>query len=499
MIYNGRLLFFIHTHSSGMYSIIFTLVFFSVHINGYPYNDLLDKHSGFKDVARFPDTCCQLEWTDVKQSDRLPDDYVEAGTFKGRKWAYQAMKHYSGYYNGRLAVKSDQPGEASNSLGNNGIKINRKKGEECAEGFQKRSKYGENERPRLFDENSFWCEKPLTIEPLLPILTNPNKCSLGWYRARFAEEQLPYNDDWFFPRMSGGVYGDYARFEDIPAKRGSVTYERWSMKQSESATSINVMSSLTDSVTKSPQNFDLLYVDCRKSILAMSTARLYNISYDQKAIEDLKLVPTKVVYTKKIMVNNSPVQSESEVKFAIETTDSASLVLKDSFSSHFSTDEHTYNEAGASVKLGLGGIGMLFGLEMGGGYKREWGKQTGKGATNSSEKSILKASARRELFEFSQKVTVPPFSKTTLIAFSKPIQGEVSFTATYELSPTGNTNVRVLEATLKKYGMDKKLERTDRGTLLVHYEGSMHIDAGHQVDVDIQTVKLGTAPAELFL
>ena len=110
-----------------MYSIIFTLFFFSVHINGYPYNDLLGKHIGFKDVAKFPDMCCQLEWTDVKQSDRLPDDYVEAGTFKGRKWAYQAMKYHSEYYSGRLAVKSDQSGEASNSLGYNGIKINRRK------------------------------------------------------------------------------------------------------------------------------------------------------------------------------------------------------------------------------------------------------------------------------------------------------------------------------------------------------------------------------------
>ena len=120
------------------------------------------------------------------------------------------------------------------------------------------------------------------------------------------------------------------------------------------------------------------------------------ISYDQKAVEDLKLVPTKVVYTKKIMVNNSPVQSESEVKFAIETTDSVSLVLKDSFSSHFNTDEHTYNEAGANVKLGLGGIGMLFGLEIGGGYKREWGKQTDKGATKLIGEEYLESEARVE-------------------------------------------------------------------------------------------------------
>ena len=61
-----------------------------------------------------------------------------------------------------------------------GLRSIGEKGEECAEGFQKKSKYGENERPRsLFDSNSFWCEKPLTIEPLLPILTNPEQVFLG--------------------------------------------------------------------------------------------------------------------------------------------------------------------------------------------------------------------------------------------------------------------------------------------------------------------------------
>ena len=52
---------------------------------------------------------------------------------------------------------------------------------------------------------------------------------------------------------------------------------------------------------------------------------------------------------------------------------------------------------------------------------------------------------------------------------------------------------------LKHYGLDKEMEMTDRGTILVHYDGTMYVNAGHTVDVDIQTVKLGTAPSKLFL
>ena len=62
-----------------------------------------------------------------------------------------------------------------------------------------------------------------------------------------------------------------------------------------------------------------------------------------------------------------------------------------------------------------------------------------------------------------------------------------------------NARENVLEASLKHYGLEKKTEKTDHGTLLVYYDGTMHVDAENAVDVDIQTVKLGTAPAELFV
>lgn len=47
--------------------------------------------------------------------------------------------------------------------------------------------------------------------------------------------------------------------------------------------------------------------------------------------------------------------------------------------------------------------------------------------------------------------------------------------------------------------MDQEVERTDRGTLPIHHDGTIHVDPGHEVDVDIQSTKLGTAPLELFV
>lgn len=147
----------------------------------------------------------------------------------------------------------------------------------------------------------------------------------------------------------------------------------------------------------------------------------------------------------------------------------------------------------------MNGFLNFFGFQVGGGTKHQSWTNTESGNSNSEDIEIFRATARRELFKFAQEVQIPPYSKTTLVAYSKPIQGNIPFTAIYEFFPNGNHNVKILEASWKKYGMDQKMEKTDRGTLLVHYGRSMHIDAGHEVDVDIKSVKLGEAPPELFL
>ena len=401
----------------------------------YPYDD----HKYFRYVGSYPSTCCQLEWTDINPGVNLPKDYVKAGNFLNRDWAYVGLD------GGYLGAKSDQSSEEPN-----------------------------------------WLDFPDKKVNPYPILTNPNKCTVGWYTTRFSKEEVPLNPDWHFPRVWGTHnYGDFGRYQGSP----SFVYH---------SGNVFTASSLTGATYSTPENYELLYVDCKKSILSMSSAKLFNISYDKQAFEDLKTVSNRVVYTKKIMVNNSPEKSESEIKFQIETFDNASLTLSNSHSNYFKTDEQTYRERSAEAELSFL---ELIGFKANGGYKDQKWINSDSGNGNSKEQEIFRATARRELFEFSQKVTIPPYSKTTLVAFSKPIKGNIPFTAIYELFPTGSkesNTASILENTLRHYGMDQKMVETIRGTLLVHYDGTMHVDAGHEVDVDIQSVKLVTAPPELF-
>lgn len=403
---------------------------------GYPYNN----HKYFDDGLKnpYPNTCCQLEWTDISKGDPLPDDYVNAGKFRNRDWAFIGKKF------GYIAAKSDQAWEEPNWMGD--VKVNP-----------------------------------------YPILTNPNKCSLGWHRTRFNKEEIPRNQEWFFPPLRMDRWMSFGQYQGIPA---IIRFDG----------DVYTLSSLTDYKVSKPENYDLLYVDCKKSIPSMSKAKLYNFTYSRKDFEKLKSVSARVVHTKKVRVNNSPRPSQSSIKFQIETFDNASLKLGQSFSSFFKTDTETYKEwsVGGKVNEFL----KFIGFDLDGGTKHQAWTNTESGNANSKDIEIFRATARREFFEFAQEVQIPPYSKTTLIAYSKPIQGNIPFTAIYELFPTGNqgsNNATVLEASLKKYGMHQKMERTDRGTLLVHYEGTMYVDVGHKVYFEIQSVKLEKVPLELFL
>lgn len=240
-----------------------------------------------------------------------------------------------------------------------------------------------------------------------------------------------------------------------------------------------------------PGTVELLYVDCKKSLLSMSTVTLRNITYDENQLDQLKSNPSHEVYSKKIMINNSPTESKSKIQFEIETFDNATMKLSRSHHSYFKTNDSTYREWGTRGKanpfwkfLGLKGSAKFL--------DQKW-KSSESSSGNGNNIEIFQASARRERFKFSQEITIPAFSKSTVIAFSKPIRGKVPFTAVYELFPSGTHDVTTLEKALKKYGLNEKLVRLDQKTLLVSYDGLMDIDAGHEIDVDIQTVKLGTS------
>lgn len=181
-----------------------TVTCFAIISNAYPYND----HKYFMNLKNpYPANCCQLEWTDINQGDSLPANYVEAGIFLNRSWAFIGADF------GKVSVKSNISHEYPNWIS---------------------------------DNKHSWKVNPY------PILTNPNKCHTGWYTTKYNAEKTPKNSDWFFPPLSPFETGDFARLNGAPSHIYGSGY-------------LDTINSLYGYKETKPKHYDLLYVDCKKS------------------------------------------------------------------------------------------------------------------------------------------------------------------------------------------------------------------------------------------
>lgn len=380
------------------------------------------------DFPHYPETCCQLKWVNIFANELLPDDYLLAGVFKNRSYAFTMTSIRS------VAVKSDQKREEPN-----------------------------------------WLDKSVRVNPY-SILTNPNNCTIGWYMKRFIDEEIPTKKDWFFPSLQLKTLGDFARHEGIPGRLDEKgRFARMNEPSGEHFDWVDF------------QWVELMYVDCYKSIPSMSESMLVKITIDEEDILKVQNSRTIVTNTKKIVVNNSPEPMKSFVNFEYETFDNVSMRLKQSHGSYFTTTDGTYRSwtVGGGISLTFGFLGLNFGASF---TSSDWNTKTDN-KFKFEETEIFRTSSSRKLFGFSQDVYVPPFSKTILTALSKPVRGDIPFRAVYELTPVG-VSQDILLKTLRKYGLDKNVEPTTNGTLLVTLNGFIKADGGHEVDVDIQTVQL---------
>lgn len=249
------------------------------------------------------------------------------------------------------------------------------------------------------------------------------------------------------------------------------------------------MTSLTEQgLVENVDEIDLLYVNCVKSIRTMSKATLYNITYDESYLKKLKSYPHNQIYNEEMFSNDSPVAQKRTAKLVVETSDKATMRLERSHHYYFNTSEQTYREWGAKAAVGAFWKGL--GIKVSGGNTDKKWTSSESVATQSGAMELFRTSTRRALFEYKNDLTVPPFSHMLVSAWGMPLQGEIPFTAVYELSPTGNHSPEVLEKTLKMYGMEEKIEKTNHGTLLVSYDGFMEIDAGHKVNVSLTIIEM---------
>ena len=436
-----------------MIGILILAIFFFTTVTCYPYNQIRTA-SSWRSSSLYPKSCCQLEWKVIGYGEHLPKDYVKAGSSFGRDWAYTFTVDM------RPAFKSDQPSEEPNWLRRSLL--------------MRLIKDGDGNYPSY----PWW------------ILTNPNKCSLGWYRKRFAKELPPDNDDWYFPTLGYSRYGDFARYLGEP----SASYP--------GDGDLMQMTSLSNWKFVKASNFEILYVDCKESIKTMAGAKLYNISYENQHVDKVESSPTPVIYNKKIVINDGPEPTKALVEFEVETFDNASIKITDRQFSLVKTTDMSYTEWNLNASLpgpfkllewlGFGEVGLDVKLNHMKGKFHE--------TFDSRDKTtdLFKTSTRRDKFKSTQTVVVPAYSKSALTAYTVPVRGSIPFAATYELMPPHskyNDNVEILQTLLRRYGMNKNVTKSNRGSILTSYDGAINLDAGHEVTIDIRTTKFD-APDE---
>ena len=196
--------------------------------HSYPFNDFRF-NTWWSEIPKYPDTCCQLEWIDIKKTDPLPDSYVLAGRYMDRNWAFTRSSKPT------TAAKSDRIGEAPNWVG----------------------------------------RAELPIHPY-PILSNPNNCTIGWHRTKSVKEPIPHSTDWFFPSLGRSKWGDFSRYQGSP---GRTAYDTGYFLR---------MTSLTDFEIIEVTNIEQMYVDCKVSVRGMfKHSKISDIKIDKTVIDQL--------------------------------------------------------------------------------------------------------------------------------------------------------------------------------------------------------------------
>ena len=267
------------------------------HYNGYPYS------TKWPEAPRYPDYCCPLEWVNITRGQELPKDWIHAGTFRGRNFAF---------------TRTDQ----SDWSFTTGVKSSRK--EEPPYGF-------------------YW-----TVPNPFPILTNPNKCVIDWYTTKAHQDIPQSNDEIFFPSTGVTKYGSYAQNGGMP---GMMDYRDGDFLK---------MTSLSTGEWYRVGGVKLMYVDCQKSFQSMYNYKLINISFDPRVMDKLRSSNKRVQYDTKEFVNQSPRETTTSIKYNAMVSGRLNITISSLDSNDTRIKSDTYNRSmiRSGIELLLSHIGI---------------------------------------------------------------------------------------------------------------------------------------------
>lgn len=405
--------------------VILSLLTFRYVLSSYPFNYFEDTYK------RYPDDCCQLEWEEIRLGEELPKDSVIAGTFSKKKWAY--MRDHDPHWNTNgTAVKSEDV----------------------------------NQKPHLLGHATY------ERSTIYPILVNPNRCIMGWYTTKSHGEKLPKNDHWFIPTHQQSEFGEFSKRRSTPGR----------ILPDGSFISMFTLNSGITWQEKNGAGVDVLYVDCFKSLQKMSSAKFYNISYNNSDVERVIKDSQKVTHVRKRMKNSSPMIQEDMIKFSIHTSNNASIRFNNTIGmvSRIKNVRKSRGYNSLNRLFSKVGVEVSDGDDISSRYQRIF---------EELEERTHVFSSNMDVFEFSQNFKLPPNSVTTVEAFSHPHKGQIPFQVAYEVTPSGSHTPDMVIAAFRKFGFREKIERTTE-TLQIYIEGIVDVETGHQVHVSIETTPL---------
>lgn len=243
---------------------------------------------------QWPPYCCQLNLSSVPQGQLLPDDAVIGGIVDGKRWGY--------------AVDRDQQ--------NPGI-------------------LAMSER---YDEDPVQLRPEVQCEAVAPrsefeVLTNPNKCSIGWYTTRYENEKfinpagvsmngkkifLPAYKGFFFATHND-TYHEYLMPAAFNNGETSACYN---------STGADVPHLRYRGIAAGTH---VMYVDCFESLVTMSKVKLVNVTIDNNDLQATR--DTNVVYLKRKFINRSNETQKQDVSFSAEKTNTIFVSVSESYSS----------------------------------------------------------------------------------------------------------------------------------------------------------------------
>lgn len=403
----------------------------------------------------WPDYCCNLELTRHTIGNDLPSDAVIGGNVNGKRWGYAVDRHE------RYEVQA-----ISETYDEGAVRL----------------------IPAIY-----MCDP--AVGPEFEVLTNPNKCSINWYTTRYESEKFinssgvsMRSNEVFMPAYDGFFFGS----RNLTGGQWPATLYMGETSACYNHTGRHDSSYRYRSIDAGTK---VLYVDCLKSLVTMSKGKLVNMTLNDKDIDGIR--DSDVVYFKRTFINKSNETQKQAIAFSAEKVNTmfASIsesyssskcdAQKSSFSEQFSTSVST--EVGVETSAWFVSISAKVGMEVSSAFQKM--TEQSSSACSAQGKNMTQSSMHKEVrkYSFSDEITIPANSITTVTATSSPFRGQIPYTMTYELTPPANMG-GALKRGLEYYKFGDRLEKTDRGSVLVHFNGAMVVDSGYEIVVDVTAV-----------